>query len=370
MTDGWRYYARHMNGDGTESKLHDELPLLEVKIDNDLSGPGGLKAKLGPEQAGLTKADGSSLFVPWATSIYAAKGPQIRGGGILANVKDSAGELNLDVVGFTGYAKDQPYTEDKSFVAEDPLNIVRHIWGHLQGKIGGNLGLVVDGTTSNMRIGKPLVEGVTAKDEGPFILGWWESHDLGKILDDLAVQTPFDYVLEHAWDGEKIVHRMRIGFPAIGRRRTDLRFVMGENIFQQPPDIDYEGEDFADEVLMLGAGEGRKMIRGIQGRPHSGRLRRLAVVEDKTLTSHEAAERAARDELSWRLGDPDYTSLIVSDHPSAPHGSYGPGDEIQVRTPEGWHKGLDLWVRILSISIDPQSGLETLSVTRSEKGNR
>lgn len=369
--DGWRYFARHMNGDGTESRLHDSLPLTDVTIENDLSGPGGLKAKLNPEQPGLIGPNGKPLFEPWSTSIYAAKGPQIRGGGILANVKDSGGALNLDVVGLTGYAKDQPYTGDQSFVAADPLDIVRHIWAHLQGKIGGNLGLQVDATKSTMRIGKPLVEGNSAKEEGPFILGWWETHDLGKTLDDLAAETPFDYVLEHEWwDDENITHRMKLGFPALGRRRDDLRFVYGENIFEEPPEIDYDGEDFADEVLVLGAGEGRKMIRGIQTRPYSGRLRRAAVVEDKTVTSEQQANRVAQEELSWRMGAPDYSTIVVTDHENAKHGSYGVGDEIRVRTPEGWHKGLDLWVRIISISINPQTDLETLTVMRSEKGLR
>lgn len=364
----WRYYLFRANGDGTETPLyHSALPLLNVNIDVELSGPGGITASLKPEQRGLAAGDGSPLFVPWSTVLYAEKDGQIRQGGILTEPVDDGPELKLDFVGHSGYPAGQPYTGDQQWVQEDPLNIVRHIWAHLQGKQGANLGVVVDGTTSPVRVGKAVPEGETvAKDEGPYILGWWETHDLGKALDDLATETPFDYLLSHGWNGNTPAHRLQLGYPTIGRRRDDLRFVVGENIFV-PPVVKYDGEDYADEVLLLGAGEGRKMIRGLQQRSGANRLRRTVVVEDKTLTSQDAADRAALDELSYRLGSPDIQTLVLGE--TAPAG-YGVGDEILVTTKKGWHDGLNLWVRILAVSTETETNVDTLTVARSEKGNR
>lgn len=367
--DGWRYYAFKMNGDGTETPLHNSLPLNTVTLDTELSGPGGISASLplGARKGLGTNAD--ELLLPWSTAIYAERSGQIRQGGILTNVEDAGAGLKLDCVGFSGYLNGQPYTGDYSGVQVDPLALVRLIWSHAQTKAGGNLGIVVDGTTSPVRVGKAAVDGNTSREEGPFILGWWETHDLGKVIDDLATDTPFDYHITHTWDGDRIVHRLQLGYPSIGRRRTDLRFVLGENVFTQPT-VDYEGEDYADEVLVLGAGEGRKMVRGLQQRQGSGRLRRTVVVEDKTRTDQAAANRAALDELSYRLGSPDLQSLVLTNHPHAPIGSYTVGDEILVTTREGWHDGLSLWVRILAVSTDTEGDVDTLTVARSEKGNR
>ena len=365
----WRYYLFRANGDGTETPIyHSGLPLLDVSVDVELSGPGGIKASLKPEQQGMTAADGSPLFVPWSTVLYAEKDGVIRQGGILTEPTDDGPTLGLDFIGHSGYPNGQPYTGDDQWVQVDPLSLVRHIWWHLQQKKGANLGVVVDETTSPVRVGKAVPEGETAaRADGPYILGWWETHDLGKTVDDLATETPFDYLLSHAWDGDTVAHRLQLGYPTIGRRRDDLRFVVGENIFVQPT-ITYDGEDYADEVLMLGAGEGRKMIRALSPqRPNTGRLRRTAVMEDKTLTSQDAADRAALDELSYRLGSADIQSVTLG--PEAPTG-YTVGDEILITTKKGWHDGLNLWVRILAVSTDTGTDTHTLTVARSEKGNR
>lgn len=368
----WRFAAYRMVGDGTQTKLHPDVPLSGAVVDVELSGPGGISATLKPELQGMKTAAGGPLFVPWSTAIYAIRDGHIRQGAILTNLPEDGPQLGLECVGFTGYATGQPYTADNSWVGADPLNLTRHIWAHLQSKPSGNLGLVVDGTTSPVRVGKAAVNGNTSKEEGPYTLGWWENHDLGKEIDDLATSTPFDYLALHQFDNGTsggIAHRLQLGYPTIGRRRTDLRFVYGENIFDQPT-IDYDGEDYADEVLLLGAGEGRKMVRGLQQRAGAGRLRRSIVIEDKSKTSVATANRAAQDELSYRLGDADLSSLVVTNHPNAPQGSYQVGDEIEVLTKKGWHDGLRIWVRILAVSTNTETDLDTLTVARSEKGNR
>lgn len=370
----WRYLARRVNGDGTETPLHNELPLSDVDLDKELSGPGNFAATLKPEFYGLRAIDGSSnLFVPWSTAIYAEKDGAIRRGYLLADVVDDGPALQLVGVDWSGYATDQPFDSEYAGVDADPLDIVRMLWAHMQGKDAGNLGLALQTTKTPIRVGKPEPpeNAPASQTEGPYVLGWWETKDIGRVIDDLAVSTPFDYRTQHAWiqGTENISHSLELGYPSLGRRRTDLRFMVGENVTKSPK-IDYEGDDYATSIIMLGAGEGRKMWRGISPEESPpGRLRRVLTLENKSLTSQEAVDRAAQQALALRQGLPDFSTFIVKDHKNARLFSYDVGDEIQVKTKGGWHDGLDLWVRIISISTNPQKMEDTLTVIRTDKVN-
>lgn len=370
---GWRYIATRLNGDGTETFLSWDVPLQGAAVVDDLSGPGGLTGSISPEVARLQTAEGDPVFVPWSTAVYAEADGHIRGGGILAELGEDGPKLSLDCVGFSGFLQGQPYTGDISRVGVDPLDMGRELWAHKQSMRGGNLGLVLDGTSSPVRVGtaEKSTEFTTGAGEdvafvsGPYALNWWSTHDMAAEFDKLAAETPFDYQVVHEWSGETITHRMRLGYPTLGRRRDDLRFMVGENVFVVPK-IEYSGGAYASEAIVLGAGEGRKMVRGTESTV-SGRLHRAVVVEDKSLTSGEAARKAAVTEVKARLGDPDIDELVVHDHPHAVLGSFGVGDEIRVDTRPGWSSGLSLWVRILSMKIEPDLDRCTLTVARVEK---
>lgn len=200
----------------------------------------------------------------------------------------------------------------------------------------------------------------------PVRLAWYQTHDLDKEIVDLAVATPFDYREVHYWSGEQVAHRLQFGVPVLGRRRDDLRFVLGENVFVQPK-IEFDGSGYASDVVMLGAGEGSKMIRShLARRDH--RLRRVAVVADKALRSTAATTAAARAELAWRLGSEDVTEIVVSNHPNAPLGSCQVGDEIYVQVGSGWSADTALWVRVLSIQVSPDQGdASVLSIARVDR---
>ena len=356
---GWRYIASRLNGDGTEEFLDWELPLAGVAITNRLSGPDAIGASIAPEVATL-KVNGSPLIQPWSTAIYAESEGQIRAGAIVTDITVEGPRLDIDCLGFPGYALDMPYTGEYSRVDIDPLDVVRDIWDHIQSARGGNIGLQVDDLKTGLKIGTPErdVEFETGTGEqvsfvaGPVKLMWYQTHNLGREIDKLAKDTPFDYRESHTWNGESIDHRLRLGYPTIGRRRHDLRFVVGENI-HLIPSVDF-GEDYASEVLALGAGEGRKMIRGTNTRP-DGRLRRVAVVPDKSLTSTTRANAFAGREVLRRLGLADVTEVTILDHPHAPLGSLDVGDEIFIQVGSGWAEDVALWCRVTSMSISPES---------------
>lgn len=396
--NGWRYLATRLNGDGTETFLSNDVPLQDPAITEDLSGPGGIDGRLSPELERLTGPDGRPLLVPWSTALYAEKDGVIRGGAIVSDMGENGPVLVPQSVGFTGYLQDQPYTGDQSWLFTDPLSIARHIWSHVQGKAQGNLGLAVDGTSSPVRVGLPEspvdlgtvsdavwdrlmgMGWIGKKDDGkerlyapeddgakpePFTLSWWKDHDLGAVFDKLAAETPFEYKVEHEWSGETLAHRLRLGYPTLGARLTEPSFVTGINILEIPQ-VDYDGDDYASEVVVLGAGQGRKMIRGSSTRT-TDRLYRAAVVQDKAATTKKAATATAARQVAARLGDPDLSTFVVTDHPNAPLGSFSPGDEILVQTRGGWGTARDIWVRILSITTRPDQGRATVTATRVEK---
>lgn len=191
----------------------------------------------------------------------------------------------------------------------------------------------------------------------PFTLSWWDTHDLGNVIDELAKDTPFDYRERSTWVGDNIAHRLELGAPALGGRRPDLRFEVGVNVMAPPP---LKERDYASEAVVLGAGEGRAMVRATAtGNP--GRVRRAVVIQRKDIRASAVAAGVARAEVAKRSAAWTFDSLDVTDHPFAPYGSFRPGDIVHVSGNAGWIQ-LDHWVRIQSIETDCVTGAINLRV--------
>lgn len=204
---------------------------------------------------------------------------------------------------------------------------------------------------------KSKLSAVQGGEADPFTLTWWENHDLGAVIDDMVKAAPAEYREVSAWAGEAITHRLEIGVPALGARRPDLRFEIGVNVTAPPP---LQESDYASEVTVLGAGEGRAMIRATTtGNP--GRLRRAVVVDRKDLRKTDAAAAASRAEVAARSAEWGFNSLDVIDHVMAPYGSFRPGDQIYTAGDAGW-KQLDHWVRVLEITTDCTTGVMDIRV--------
>ena len=200
----------------------------------------------------------------------------------------------------------------------------------------------------------------------PFTLAWYADADLGAKLDTICEQGSFDYVEDHSWDGDTPRHVLRFAAPLAGRVRGDLRFVVGENIIEAPA-LTEKAEQIATEVVVLGAGEGRAMVRGTWKASAPGRLRRVKTVTDKSLrTKADADARAAREGKAATLGA-DIASIVVRDHPNAPLGSWGLGDTITVRGDgQGWAGDWTMQLRIISYTLSPDKDTATLTVARGE----
>lgn len=375
---GWRYFATRLNGDGTETLLDIDLPLEGVTIEDVLSGDQALNASISPAIARM-RPGGTPLLTEWGTAIFAELDGDIRFGGILVDSKFEGPNWAIECVGYTGYGRDMPYTSSGyKGIKVDPLDVVRVIWDHIQSRRGGDIALVLGDTDTNgkVSIGTELKQvefdtqsGPVSFESGPYKLNWYTNHDLMGDVDNLAAETPFDYHERHQWKSDGTIgHYLDFGYPSLGRRRTDLRFVYGENVFQAPS-VARSGDLYASGTMVLGAGEGAAMIKSISEPPArpSGRLRRIAIVVDNRIKSKTRADNRARAENQWRARLDDIESVIVQDHPHARLGAAKVGDTIRLEGKGDWIE-IDMWVRILSISYNPSEGnIAQYTVARSDK---
>ena len=333
----------------TREILDWSVPLADADYTDTLSAPRGLTGSL-PEGYAIP-------VLEWGSGLWVEDSGSILGGGIVTTVEHEDRSIRVACTGVSGYAAGIPWLAPRGdLIQVDPLDVVRKIWAYLQSEPGGELHLSVDPTTSPVRVGEEEkdVEFTTGEGDdvsfqsGPFRLNPIDAQDLGKTIDDLASETPFDYVEESSWDGEQIVHRLRLGYPSIGVRRTDHRFHTTENLSVLPA-LGLDENTYASEVLLVGAGEGREAVTGhVPSTP--SRLRRVAVVADKSIRSTKAALSAARAELARRTTAGTITDLVVVDSPSARLSEIAVGDTIYVSGPLATGAELDHWVRITEIS--------------------
>lgn len=372
----WRFILQGIDGSGTPGPiLHPDLPLTGVSITEGVNATNEMKATISPAEK-LIKP----MLENWGTLVWAEAAGQIRGGGILVHKERTGNALALEIMGLHGYAYGMPYGPNRAdsifFVEADPLDIYRHIWTFLQGKPGGNLGLIVDPLKTGLKIGVELEQGEfdtqngpISYESGPYKLNWYETHDLGKNIDDLASDTPFEFRETSSWNaaGDGVETRIELAYPRFGRRRTDLRFVVGDNVIVSPNVTD-SGDEWASEMMLLGAGEGRTMVLGTASLPRGNRLRRVSVEEDKTIKDAKIANTRAYNLLKARIEMGDITSITVLDHQMAPLGAVRPGDEINLSLDYDWQEGEHYWVRVETISYSPDQGNNyVLSVVRSDK---
>jgi hypothetical protein len=426
-----RYHVQRV---GTREWLSRDLELAEGVTTRALSQPGGITGTIAPELKFARADDGLRLLEKWGSIIYAEDAGRIRGAGIVTKVGYEDQTMTVEAPGFTTYPAGLPYTTawpptgitatrssgstaltsaaaflrtdvgktvtgagipagtteagytsanqvtlskpatssgtgtvsiDTRGARIDPLDAARHLWDHVQSFSNGNLGVAVDQTTTPVRIGT---------NEEPYRLRWWEGVDVGGEFDSLAQQAPFDYTMEHTWANDArsdVAHRLRIGYPRLGRRRHDLRFVEGENVVN-PVTIEDDGQEFANEVRGLGAGEGPPgVVNGRNtGMAHAqvavldGRLRRVVVVTDKT-ADQQRTEAMVRRNLRKRGQVQDISELTVIDHPNARIAAIDPGDDIYADV-ESVHLGrVRMWVRVLSVAEAADGHSAVLSTHRS-----
>jgi hypothetical protein len=165
----------------------------------------------------------------------------------------------------------------------------------------------------------------------------------------------------------EVQQHITIGYPRLGTKRFDLRFAEDENLFaavlvRESPSF------YASQVIVRGAGEGRASIRAQAGGNHSGRVRRVTSLTDKTITTRERAGALAVEELYRRLAAYTISEISIdATHDNAPMGSFTVGDDILIQANLPYYGEVALWHRILAYTWRPDANEVTLSLRRSEQ---
>ncbi|MBC7760718.1 MAG: hypothetical protein H7201_02755 [Candidatus Saccharibacteria bacterium] len=377
----WRYIATRFNGDGTETIIAPELPLRDCSFSRFASAPADLEGFIQPEYRSLVDENGVPLLEKWSTGIYAERDGNIVAGGILVDdaIDPSSGSLRLVVMGLSGYPNGQPFTEGNTWPLNpypaggiEPMSAVRKIWSHLQSQHMGNIGVVIRGADIGIKIGKQVATASFDTENGPlsfeyepFLLRDFETHDLGEKLSALHAGTPLSYLERHEWndDHTSILHYLDYA-SRHGARRTDHRFVMGENVLFSS--IDPPDQEYASTVLGIGAGEGATMIRSVAYRSEEKRIRRAIAFEDKSANTRAAINISAQAELLSRVGVDEITEIVVMPSHCSTLAALEPGDEVALLgdTP---HRDVDMWVRIAGKTEIPGTGGLSFSVNRADR---
>ncbi|MDQ8706869.1 hypothetical protein RCO28_31015 [Streptomyces sp. LHD-70] len=353
----YRYLAAHaLTGD----ILHGYLPLTGVECGAELNGPGSLSATLEP---GLARPV-TEFLDPGNTLLYVERNGQLVWGGVLWRAEPQGAAYPIEAAGFGSYPHRRYDLHGNldghgPYIEADPCDIIRDVWAYAQDQPDGDLGVRVDDTRSRTK---------TGTSKSPYVLAKSEARNLGEVIDELAdLDDGPEWTESVRWGTDRPAHRIHLGGPRLGRHREDTVFISGINI-ATTPQVVLDADEYAQTVIALGAGEGRK-------RPHvmdtvrDGRLR----LESRLETSEKNAARLRRRAREQRLLRQELTTLTeldVRDHPSAPFGSWAIGDDVLIRlhephiTYEGRH-------RITAWTLRPPNGEEperiTLTLERMEK---
>lgn len=328
-----------------------------------LNGPGGINGTLQPEWKDTIAPDGLPYIAEWSTIIYAVEGTRILNAGIVEKIGADGDALALEAPSFSRYATGMPYSQATNFGAfADPYNVVRALWADVQGRPNSNIGLIVQSDPLHLPAAAALGD-----NANPYGLLWWDNVDCGGEIDNLAQQAPFDYSeihLANDADLTSVSHVFQMQYPRMGRRRTDLRFAEGENVIDKVV-VDVAGDEYANELIGIGRGEGSAMIHATAG-IDDGRLRRCKILTDKTADQARLNSLLAT-QLQKLREVKDISQVTIREHANAPLPAINLGDDILVQASIPWLGDIAMWVRVLSITqADADETAAVLSTRRSD----
>lgn len=379
---GWIYHAqRALTGEW----LDHDLQLQDVELTWQLTGPGAMTAWVDPYIAPQIASDNRFLLDEWSTLIYAEQDGIIKWGGMLASSADAGeGARTIACISFAGYPTGRIWTKELSLYVADAFDLVRMLWDFVQEDPAADLDVQVSPDKANFIIGSadpgPMpTQNPGERDEDfsarltawqqlvnePYELAWWNSPDCGQEIDNLMQQSRTDYVEQHAWVGDQVAHYINLYPEGRVNRRTDLRFVEGENIRVAPlPERD--GGKYANYMRGLGAGEDRHGLVFEAYGPHDGRLRRDGVYPAKELLDPNLLAVQTVDALRKAQNILQFDTVDLVAHPNAPVGSWELGDEILIETHSGFEK-LHEWMRISEWTYKPdEPDLATLRLVKPD----
>lgn len=199
----------------------------------------------------------------------------------------------------------------------------------------------------------------------------WEAANVLEELRSLCEATPYDIEEFEEWDGDtnNIKKTLKLHHPRMGKPRHDLRFVEGENILQSFS-TSTSAEDYANAVMVIGAGEGPDTVVVYKYLEITNTARRVHVIDDQSIYNVKIANSIANLELAQRSQAIHIGSILVDiDHPNAPLDELKVGDDIKVDATIPFLGRQVVWHRITGISYAPGGSSAELSLSRSDSFN-
>ncbi|AIA03441.1 hypothetical protein ACFCXR_15315 [Streptomyces noursei] len=353
----YRYIAARAS---TGDVLHWNLPLSEVEYGPELSGPGSLKGTL-PTALRRTL---SATLDAGDTVLLVERNARLAWGGVLWRTEPEGNTLPVEAAGFTSYLHRRYDLHGNldgrgPYIDADPCDVIRDVWAYAQAQPDGDLGVTVDDTSSQAKTG-------TARN--PYTTSKTDPRNLGDIVDEMAkVDNGPEWSETVAWRGRRAERRIILGAPRLGRRRDDLTVSTGANVVGTPHVIE-DADSYAQWVIGLGAGEGKKRAVIVDG-ARNGRLRLEHVLETNEKDAAKLQQRAYRERLARQVL-PSVTELDIVDHPAAPIEALHIGDDVRIRLFEP-HTEFDGWCRIVGWTVKPGGGETAERVTlKLERTNK
>jgi len=333
----------------TGAWLSTALPLTELEYGDELSGPGSLSGTLSPRLV----ASNPALVDPGTTLIYVESAGQLQWGGIIWDVRAQGNDYSIEAASWSSYLQkrydvDGEHGGRGPYTYADRCQVIRNAWAYAQSIADGDLGVVVDATTSTSTVGTPA---------DVYHSNWWETPCLGDQVDDMVSgdATP-DYTCVTSWNADKsdVIKRIKLGWPRLGARRTDIEFSSGVNLIEEPEDA-LSADEYAQVVIAAGKGEGRVRLRQISA-VRNGRLRLEHVLDLPDVNGTDILKARADRERTWRQttvrGSVD--QVTIRDSRAAPFGSYQIGDDVYTRVHNAWTSYTG-WSRITGWTRKPQA---------------
>ncbi|MGW2384398.1 hypothetical protein [Streptomyces sp. NPDC001658] len=329
----------------TGAWLSTALPVTDLEYGPELSGPGELRGRLSPRLV----ASHPTLADPGTTLIYVESEGQLEWGGLIWDVRASGNDYTIEAASWSSYLQkrfdlDGQHGGRGPYVYTDRCTVIRNIWDYAQGVADGNLGVTVDATTSTSKVGTP------AELWNSFA---YDLKSLGDQVDELVSdQATPEYTCTTTWNAAKtdVIKRIRLGWPRLGARRTDIEFSSGVNIIEEPEEA-LAGDDYAQVVIGTGAGDGSAKLRQISA-VRNGRLRLEATASFPEINGNDVLKQRVEWERAWRQSLGTVEQVTLRDTDAAPFGSWSVGDDVYVRIHNAW-TSFTGWCRITGWTIKP-----------------
>lgn len=326
--------------------LSNALPLTDLEYGPELSGPGSLTGRLSPRLL----SSNPTLADPGTTCIYVESADgELPWGGLVWDARIEGSSYRIEAASWSSYLQkrfdlDGEHGGRGPYTYADRCDVIRNAWEYAQSIPDGDLGVIVDDTVSTSTIGTP--------DE-PYHSAWWDVKCLGDQVDEMVTdQATPEYTCVTTWNADKtdVVKRIALGWPRLGRRRTDLQFASGVNIIEDP-EKELAGDDYAQVVIGTGAGDGSAKLRQISA-VRNGRLRLEAAVSFPELNGNDTLAQRTEWERAWRQTMGKVSQVTLRDTSAAPFGAWQVGDDVYTRIHNDWTDYTG-WCRITGWSMKP-----------------